>query len=140
MFFGILMTALGLGAICALLYYCTVFALPVFIGLSAAFWAMNSGAGAGSVVIGFVVGLFVFVVGQIAFLRTRSPVVRWAVALLFAVPAAIAGYSMMLQLSEFAIPSIAWRHIFALIGSVIIGGTAITQQGNSYANIPRTSS
>jgi hypothetical protein len=140
MAFGLLMTAFGIGAACALLYYCAVFALPVFVGLSAAFWAMNSGAGAGTIVIGFAAGVLVFVIGQIAFIGTRSPIVRWTVALLFAVPTAMAGYGMALRLSEFAIPSVAWRHIFALIASVIIGGTAITQQGNACDEFPRASS
>ena len=133
MVFGILMTALGFGTICALLYYCAVYALPVFIGLSAAFWAMNSGAGMGSIVIGFCAGLLIFVVGQIAVSGSRSLVLRWTVASLFAGPAAIAGYSIVLQLSTFGIPSVIWQHVFALIGASIMGGIAIVRIGNSHA-------
>lgn len=139
MIFGILMTFLGLGAICALLYYCAVFALPVFVGLSAAFWAMSLGAGAGSVVIGFVVGLVMFIIGQIAFRFTRSVVPRWTIALLFAGPAAIAGYETVLELSALGMPSGIWQHIFALISAGIIGGAAIARLEKSYADIPKIS-
>jgi hypothetical protein len=139
MVFGILMTALGLGAICVLLYYCAVFALPVFFGLSAAFWAMNSGAGTGSVVVGFAAGTILFVIGQLIFSRNRSLVLRWVVALLFAGPAAIAGYSMVLQLSTFGISSVIWRHVFAVIGACVVGAIAIIRLGNFYAELPKAS-
>jgi hypothetical protein len=129
MIFGILVTALGLGAACALLYYCAIFALPVFIGLSVAFWVMNAGAGVASVLVGFAVGVIVFVAGQLAFSHSRSLAVRWMIVLLFALPAAVAGYSLILQLSELRIASIVWRHAVALIGSAIIGFTAIAQLG-----------
>lgn len=129
MVFGLLMTALGLGAACALLYYSAVFALPVFIGLSVTFWALNAGAGIASVVIGFAAGVIIFVAGQFALLRSRSLAARWLIAFLFVLPAAIAGYSLVFQLSEFGIPSLVWRHILAIAGAVVIGLAAIAQLG-----------
>lgn len=135
MVFGLLITALGLGAACALLCYCAVFALPVFIGLSVAFWALNAGAGVASVVIGFAAGVIVFVVGQFALLRSRSVAMRWIIALLFVLPATIAGYSLAFQLSEFGVPSLVWRHAFAIIGAVLVGCAAFTQLGKSPGEI-----
>ena len=129
MVFGLLMTTLGLGAACALLYYCAVLALPVFIGLSVAFWALKTGAGVVSVALGFAAGVIFLVVGQFALVRSRSPAVRWMIALLFVVPAAIAGYSLAFQFSEFGVPSLMWRHVLAVIAAAIIGLTAITQLG-----------
>lgn len=129
MVFCLLMTALGLGAACALLYYCAVFALPVFIGLSVGFWALNAGAGVASVVIGFAAGVIVFVIGQFALLRSHSLAVRWIIVLLFAFPATVAGYSLLFQLSEFGVPSLAWRHVLGIAGAVIIGLAAISQLG-----------
>lgn len=127
MVFGILTAALGLGVICTLLYYYAVFALPVFVGLSAAFWAMNSGAGAGSIVVGFIVGVVMFIIGQIVFRFTRSVVLRWTIALLFAGPAAFAGYSMVLELSALGSSSVIWQHAFALIGAGVIGSVVVTR-------------
>jgi hypothetical protein len=131
MIFGLLVTALGLSAACALLYRCAVFALPVFIGFSIAFWAMNAGAGLGSVAVGFAAGVIAFLIGQLAFSRSRSLAMRWTIILLFAVPAAITGYSLVLQLSRLGVPSAAWRHALAIIGAVIVGFTAIAQLAKS---------
>ncbi len=127
MVFGLVITALGLGTAYALLYYCAVFALPVFIGLSVSFWALNAGAGLASVVIGFAAGVIVFVVGQFALLRSRSVAMRWMIVALLALPAAVTGHSLVLQLSELGVPSPAWRQVLAAIGAAIIGFTAIAQ-------------
>lgn len=135
MIFGLLMTALGLGAACALLYYCALFALPVFIGFSVAFWALNAGAGIASVVIGFAVGVIVFVIGKLAFSRSRSLAVRWTTVLLFAVPASAAGYSLVLQLSGLGVPSLAWRQAIAVIGAMIIGFTTVVELAKSSGQI-----
>jgi hypothetical protein len=64
------------------------------------------------------------VVGQIAFAIVRSPLIRVAIALLFAVPAAIASYHATLGLAQIGVPSEGWREAFAMIGAVIVGGTA----------------
>ena len=129
MVFGLLMTVLGLGAACALLYYCALFALPVFIGLSVAYWALNAGAGVASVLLGFGAGVLVYVLGQFVFSRSRSIAMRWMIVLLFALPAAIAGYSLIFQVSELVVPSISWRHIFAVIGAMVVGFTALARLG-----------
>jgi len=131
MVFGLLMTALGLGAACALLNYCAVFALPVFIGLSVAFLALNVGAGVASILIGLSAGVIVFVVGRFALSHSHSLAARWIIVLLFALPAAVAGYSLVFQLSEIGVPSIVWRHALGILGAMIIGVTAIMQVARS---------
>ena len=127
MAFSIILTILGLGAFLALLYNFAVYALPAFVGFSVGFWAVNSGAGLGSIVVGFTAGLIVFLAGQVAFAKSRSLLLRWLLVLLFAAPAAWAGYSLVLQLSELSVPSTVWRHVFAAIGAVVIGCTAIAR-------------
>ena len=59
------------------------------------------------------------------------------VILLFAVPAAIAGYSVVIQVSELGLvaPQI-WRHVFAVIGAAFIGGTAIARLATPLAEPP----
>jgi hypothetical protein len=131
MVFGLLITVLGLGTVCALLYYCAVFALPVFIGLSAAFWAVNAGAGVGCVFVGLAAGVIVFVSGQLVFSCSRSLAVRLKIVLLFALPASVAGYSLVLQLAELGVPSIAWRHVMAVIGAALIGFAGLRKFGRS---------
>ncbi len=54
----------------------------------------------------------------------RSPLIRAAIALLFAVPAAIAGYHATLGLAHIGVPSQGWREAFAMVGAILVGGTA----------------
>jgi hypothetical protein len=63
-------------------------------------------------------------IGQIAFATVRSPLIRAAIGLIYAVPAAIAGYSGTLGFAQMGIPSEAWRVTFAVIGAAAVGGTA----------------
>jgi hypothetical protein len=42
---GIFLSVLGLGGLCFLLVRSAVYALPVFTGLAAGFWAFDTGAG-----------------------------------------------------------------------------------------------
>ena len=56
---------------------------------------------------------------------TRSTVVRLAVALLFAAPAAFAGYHLVFGLSHIGGAHGVWQQIFAAFGSVAIGVAAL---------------
>ncbi|MFZ0694026.1 MAG: hypothetical protein WAN51_07735 [Alphaproteobacteria bacterium] len=76
---------------------------------------------------GFVAGLVVFLAGQVAFAKSRSLFLRWLLVLLFAAPAAWAGYNVVLQLSELGVPSPVWRHVIAVVGAAVIGCTAIAR-------------
>src|SRR5579864_7118349 len=82
-----------IGMFLVLLYYVAVFALPVAVGFWAFFWAMNSGAGIGSAVVGIVAGVAVYLAGQLAFSYTRNLPIRLLLMAAFGVPAGIAAYS-----------------------------------------------
>jgi hypothetical protein len=66
-------------------------------------------------------------VAQIAFTTLRSPLIRAAIALLFAVPAAVAGYHAALGLAHIAIPVEGWREAMAAAGAIIVAATAWTR-------------
>jgi hypothetical protein len=74
--------------------------------------------------VGGVAGVPTLVAGQLAFALTPSVLFRAAVALLFAVPAAVADYHATLGLAQIAVPSPGWREAFAVIGAILVGGTA----------------
>ncbi len=91
--------------------------------------AFHSGAGViGGIIVGIIVGIVAGVAalgaGQFAFAVARSPFIRAAIALLFAVPAAIAGYHATLALAHIGVPSQGWRAAIAVIGGILVGGTA----------------
>jgi hypothetical protein len=122
---GVLLNVVGLGVFCWALFALAIHALPFFVGMTAGIYTYQTGAGPlGAIVIGFVAGGFALVLGQYAFSVARSPIVRLLIRLLFAVPAARAGYDVALALAHFGIPQEWWRESFAMFGAIAIGCTA----------------
>ena len=109
---GVLLNIVGLGIFCWALFALAIHALPFFVGMTAGIYSFQAGAGPfGAIVVGFVAGGFTLVVGQYAFSVARSPIVRLVIGLLFAVPAARAGYDVTLALAHIGIPSEWWREV-----------------------------
>lgn len=122
---GILLNVVGLGVLCWALFTLAVHALPFFVGLSAGIYSFQAGMDPfGAIVIGFIVACCTLVVGRYAFSAARAPIVRLLIGLLFAVPAARAGYDVTLAFSHIGIPSEWWREPFAMLGAIAIGSTA----------------
>jgi hypothetical protein len=100
-------------------------ALPAFVGLAAAVAAYHSGSGEfGAFLVGLIAGALTLAAGQIAVAAFRSPAIRAAIALLFAAPAAMAGYHAALGLAQLGVPAELWQRAFALIGAIAVGATA----------------
>jgi len=59
--------------------------------------------------------------------RSGAPILRLAVALIFAIPAAIAGYALVHGITREAVPSETWRQIFCAIGGLVVGVSALTR-------------
>jgi hypothetical protein len=55
----------------------------------------------------------------------RPPILRLAVALIFAIPAAIAGYALIHGITRKSVPSEIWRQIFCIIGGLVVGNSAL---------------
>ena len=90
---GIILGFIGLGYLCWLIFALAVYALPLFAGVTAGLAAYHSSSGPiAAITVGAIVSVIVLFAGQIAFRTLRSTPVRAAIALVFAVPAAIAGY------------------------------------------------
>ena len=113
---SIVLTMLGLGGFCALLFNFAVYALPATIGLLLAALAINTGAGAiGGLIVGAIAGAVAFTLGNVVYASSRSLALRWLVALPFASFAAYAGYSIALKLSELSVHSSQWRRSSQLL-------------------------
>jgi hypothetical protein len=122
---GILLNVVGLGVLCWALFTLAVHALPFFVGMIAGLYAYQNGIGPfGAIVVGFATGGFTLVVGQYAFSIALSPVIRLVIGLVFALPAARAGYDATLGLALIGVPSGWWREAFGIFGAIIIGCTA----------------
>ena len=126
--FGILASFAALGAICWLLFNLAVFALPFFASVSAGMAAFHSGAGpVGAFAVGILAGAATLVAGQLAITLLPSPLIRGGVALLFAAPAAFAGFHASHGIAAMTMPSEVWRQAFAVLGSLIVGMTAFAR-------------
>lgn len=108
-----------------LLFRLAVYALPVASGISLAFWMRDHDYGYLAAILGgFAAGVAVLVIGQFLFTVIRSPIVRLAIALLFAIPAGIAGYHAVQGVIGFAIDPGVMLSTLSWIGGVIIAVTA----------------
>jgi hypothetical protein len=121
---GLGLSLFGLGFFCWLLFTLAVYALPFFIGLTLAFAAYHSGAdGFGATIIAVLAGGATLAIGRIPFATTRSPLQRMVFGLLYAVPAAVAGYQLTLGLAQIGVPSGSWREALAVVGGILVGST-----------------
>ena len=122
---GIVLNIIGLGFFCWVLFTLAIYALPFFVGVTAGLYVYGAGAGPfGAIVLGLLAAAFTLVIGQMIFSLVRTPILRIGVALMFAVPAALAGYYAMFGLSGLTMTSDAWRQVFAVMGAAVIGVTA----------------
>ncbi len=97
---GLFLGVLGIIFLCGLLFTLAVYALPFYAGLTAAFAAYHTGAGLiGAALVGLLAGAATLVIGQIAFAMAKSPILRGVIAMIFAAPAADAGYHATLGLA-----------------------------------------
>src|SRR5260370_40312959 len=78
----------------------------------------------GAMLVGLIAGAFTLAAGQIAVAAFRSPLIRTAIVLLVAGPAAMAGYHAALGLAQLSVPTVLWQQVFALIGAIAVGATS----------------
>jgi hypothetical protein len=103
---GTVLAFVGLAYLCWLLFALAVYALPLFAGVTAGLAIYHSGSGPiGAIIVGLIASTISLIAGQIALTILRSPFIRAGMALLFAMPAAIAGYHAALGLAYIGIPA-----------------------------------
>ena len=124
---GLVLNAVGIGLFCWLIFTLAVYALPFFVAVNAGMLAFHGAGVVGASIVGIAAGAVTLAVGQTAFSIARSLILRAAITAVFAIPAAVAGYHVVLVMSQIEVPSMAWREVFACLGAVFIGGTAWTR-------------
>lgn len=125
---GAVLSVLGLGVACWLLFSLAVYALPFFVGMTAAFAALQSGSGVVlALVIGGVAAALTLTLGRMAFAAARPTWARLVIALIYAGPAAYAGYHLMIGLNKIGTANEVWSLAFAVVGALVIGVTAFSR-------------
>lgn len=129
---GIILGFVGLAYLCWLLFALAVYALPFFAGVTAGLATYHSGSGPiAAIIVGAIAASITLIGAQIAFATLRSPRIRAVIALLFAMPAAIAGYHAALGLAHIGISAEGWRQAVAVAGAIIVAATACARMALS---------
>ena len=124
----ILMAVTLVVMMCVLAYRLATYALPFMLALEAAHFAHDTGAGwIGAGIVGLLAGLTSFGVLAFLFATLRVPILRIAVALIFAAPAAVTGYALVHGVTREAVPSEIWREIFCIAGGAFVGCSAFAR-------------
>ena len=116
------------GAMAVLAYTLATYALPAIVAVAVARFAYATGAGLlGAGIVGLLGGVASY--GLLAYLfgTLRSPAMRLAIAIAFAVPAAFAGYSLVNGVIHEAVPSFVWRQLFCLAAGAFVGMSALAR-------------
>jgi len=123
---AMLMSVVLIAGLCVLAYTLAVYALPFMLGLTAAQFAYQTGSGLiGAGVVGLFAAGVAFGVLALLFDTLRYPILRLLVALIFAAPAAVAGYALVHGITKESVPSEIWRQIFCIIGGGFVGVSAL---------------
>jgi len=121
-----LMSVVLIAGLCVLAYTPAVYALPFMLGVTAAQFAYQTGSGfIGAGLVGIVSAVAAFGILALLFDTLRPPILRLLVALVFAAPAAFAGYALIHGITKESVPSEIWRQIFCIIGGAFVGVSAL---------------
>jgi len=126
---GIILSFVALAYLCWLLFALAVYALPFFAGVTVGLVTYSGSGPIGAIIVGAIASGVTLVAGQIAFTTLRSPLIRVAIALVFAMPAAVAGYHATLGLAHIGIPAEGWRQAVAIVGAIVVATTAWARLG-----------
>jgi hypothetical protein len=123
---GLIFAVLAIGFCCWLLFNLAVYALPCFVGVNAGLWSYHHGSGLLTAMLaGLLCAAATLILGQLAFATLKSPLARLSIAVLFAAPAAFAGFYAALGLGRDAGASLPWCNALGMIGALLVGGTAL---------------
>lgn len=130
MILAVLFATIATISLCALLITLTVYALPFYIGLTVAILMHSSGSGlipSAIAAIGAAVATLVTL--QILIATVRSPALRAGIGVLFAAPAAFAGYHAAHGIMVAMYSTGAGAFVIAVISAAVVGIVAWLQIG-----------
>ena len=118
----------GVGLLVALMFKMAIFALPLFVGVTAGRLAIETGAGLpGALLLGALAAVACFVGARRLFTGAHPTSWRMALALAFAAPSAFAGYFVVLAFARLGGSHPPWQEIFAGVGALAVGFAALTR-------------
>lgn len=125
MLVGIALIAVAVLLCCALLVTLSIYALPLFCGITIGIWVFDSNAGLiAALVTGFGIAVATLATAHILIATVKSPILRALIALAFAAPAAFTGYHAVHGIAAAAMPPTVWQQILSCAGAALIGAVA----------------
>ena len=122
----ILLFILAIGFFCWLLFQLAVYAFPFFIAVTAGFAAYHHVVALPvSLLLALLAGAATLGAGQAAFSHLTSSALRTTVGLLFAMPAAWAGYAAAVSIAGLATTSHFWCGMAGILSALATGATAL---------------
>lgn len=107
-----------------LLFRLASYALPVYVGLTCAFLLLRHDVGhLGAILGGLSAGIATLLIGQGLIAFVRSPMLRVGIALLFAIPAGIAGFQAAHALGSLATDN---SMLLAILGYIAAMATSLS--------------
>lgn len=128
MLIAIALILVAIALCCALLFRLSIYALPLFVAFAAGSATYHSGYGIiAALVAAVMAAIATIAIAQIALGLAKSDLARAAVGLVFALPAALAGYHAVHGIAIATIPASSWQVAVSLIGAAVIATASWTQ-------------
>ena len=128
MLIGITLILVAIVLCCALLFRLSVYALPLFVAFATASATYHSGYGIiAAPVAAVLAAIATIAITQIALGLAKSDLARAAIGLVFALPAALAGYHAVHGIAVATMPASSWQVAVSLIGAAVIATASWTQ-------------
>ena len=106
MLIGITLILAAIALCCALLFRLSIYALPLFVAFAVAFTTYHSGYGIiATLVAAVLAAIATIAIAQIALGLAKSDLARAAIGLVFALPAAFAGYHAVHGIAVATLPA-----------------------------------
>lgn len=132
MLIGFALVIVAVCMCCVLLFRLSVHALPLFAAFSAASSTYRADHGlVAALVAAALAGIATLALAQISLGLARSDPARTAIGLVFALPAALAGYHAVHGIAAATMPVSIWPMVVAVIGAAVIAATSWAQWSRS---------
>jgi len=130
MLIGLALIIVAVFLCCALLFRLSIYALPLFVAFLAGHSTYQGGNGIiASLVAAAIAAIILLAAAQFALAFAKSDLTRTAIGIIFAAPAAFAGYHAVHGIAAATMPQSAWQIAVSLLGAAIIASVSWMQWG-----------
>jgi hypothetical protein len=128
MLIGFALIIVAIALCCALLFRLSIYALPLFMAIAAASATYRAGNGLiAALTAAELAAIATIVIAQLTLGFVKSDFARAVIGLIFALPAALAGYHAVHGIAAATMPTSGWQIAVSLTGSGIIAYASWTQ-------------